>query len=243
VVLISGIYFITYLQEEAYGSDTSKMQVAPGCVGTRQGLRGQANRCHIDEFVDYIWKERVPGETKPTNVIWPANARNLQSLDAEKITRMVNQQLKVPDPAGGNPKPLKGSGYTGGQDVKKLVPNPGTDTYFSSLEKMGKFMKDAREFFEANSGSWPDTEKDAFKKWNGEGKKITEIAVDLRTKDKWDALNDKKKGNLAVKLGINLETIETKSKYGVVSGEPICVCARNIFAYFSRLGRSGLEIN
>jgi len=197
------------------------MKVAPGCVGTRTGVRGQAKRCHLDELCDYIWKQTA-SETKPANVIWPPNTRNLQNLDAEKIVRIIDQQLRIPDPAGGKNKPLKGIGYTGKQNVKLLVPDPGTDTYFSSLEKMGKFMKDARVYFEKNGASWPQDQRDAFTKWGGQSKIITEIAADLREKNKWDALHDPKKGNLAVKLGFPLETKPHKSKYNVVSGKPHC---------------------
>ncbi|KAF2683546.1 hypothetical protein K458DRAFT_404531 [Lentithecium fluviatile CBS 122367] len=204
------------------------MNVATGCVGTLPGLQGQPNGCHLDELLEHIWKATNTGDTRPSskNVIWPPLVRDLQNLDAEKMTRTINQQLRVPNPAGGT-GPLKSISYTGKLDLSKLVPNLGTDDYYSSQNKFGKFMLDARQFAEKNSGSWPQDQKDAFKKWGNQSKIIVEVAVQLREKDKWNARLGSK-GNLEAKMGVKLELMKNPvspdpSKpaklYGVVGGQ------------------------
>jgi len=203
------------------------MKVATNCVGTRVGLGGQAGRCHLSEFVDHIWRQ-TNTDVRPANVIWPPQATNVNALDAEKITRMINQHLKVPNPAGsGRPRPLRGGGYTGKVEMGNLLPNSASDTYWTALEKFGQIMKDARTFADSLPESTDDEKalKKKFSDWGTQGQNALKVAVDLRLRDKWDALNDPNKGNLRGKLGFDYETTPRTSPWGIVSKDifPCCI--------------------
>lgn len=123
------IYFTTYLQEEIYGNDISKMQVAPTCSGTRTGLRGQVGRCTLEEFCDYIWKQTGKDTHPKGRAIWPPAAKDLDKLNAESITRLVDQQIKEYDAKKKKNVAIKGLGYTGNSDGGKLMPNAGVGTF------------------------------------------------------------------------------------------------------------------
>ncbi|KAH7024910.1 uncharacterized protein B0I36DRAFT_366811 [Microdochium trichocladiopsis] len=53
-------YFSTYMGEEVF-ENAGDRKIATGCFGTRTGIRGQANRCNLIEFLNYIRDEVTDG--------------------------------------------------------------------------------------------------------------------------------------------------------------------------------------
>ena len=117
--------YLTYIAEEVYtGADTNRMSIAPGCVGTRPGVRGQAGRCTLGEFCEYVWSTTStyvdPGgapDVRPNQkeLFWGNMVKNWNdagSLTANNIFNAISRTAKVTKQPIMNPR-------TGEQAVDK----------------------------------------------------------------------------------------------------------------------------
>ncbi|KAJ5364021.1 uncharacterized protein N7496_009734 [Penicillium cataractarum] len=177
-------FYSVYIMEElAYPDDLGRMTIAKNCMGTRQGLRGQANRCFLSEFIDFLWSPE-PGKdatSKPDAdlVNWKsAKTGDLTKGEITTMTSWITQILntKVRDPLTGeivlnNPsepwnfklEKIPEPGYTGFLATKKLFPD--AEDYYDGISKAGKAGWDAKKAY-------------------AEDKSLE--SVDAKTKTEWD---------------------------------------------------------
>ena len=137
-----------YIAEEAFES-SSDWQLAPHCVGTRTGLRGQTGRCTLPEFCDHLWsktqlkdKNGQPAldannqpiyDSQPKDTKWAKAAEDVgpqvkfSASQAATYVQGVSQNVPVLD-ANGQPVMVMGKEKT--KAVKLMNTGPGyTGTY------------------------------------------------------------------------------------------------------------------
>ncbi|RJE19097.1 hypothetical protein PHISCL_08565 [Aspergillus sclerotialis] len=180
-------YFTTYLAEEIY-MDGNDRSIATGCVGTRTGLRGQANRCTLKELCEHLWAP-TDGDTEPdkTATKWQGPATDLSKFDAQRgvnAVKSVTTRQEVWDKKAGKyvmKNVALNPGYTGFTNIGNLV--SGATDYYTVNSKVGEYALKAREEYEKVKDSLTSGEKKAFAKWNSENKVAINQVIGLRQKE------------------------------------------------------------
>ena len=212
------MYYMTYMMEEIHETrdSGSGWQIAPNCIGTRTGMRGQTGRCNLAEFVDHIWARTDPDDRnesprRPTKetVLWP---RSMNSVSTMKAIQSQIMSLKWTDKTYVK-QDKKSSGplnysYTGKINANALWGGSGVTDYYTSLSMFGPRVAEIkREFDEAvRSGSIsPANSGDAavmrtFTAYLGEVRVAAQAILDYRVKDSWDYI--RKKGGWKTGLGV-----------------------------------------
>ncbi|CRG90585.1 hypothetical protein PISL3812_07629 [Talaromyces islandicus] len=85
-----------YLAEEIF-TDEDKWSIAKSCSGTRQGLRGQANRCTLLEFLEHLWTPtkdsngniKDPDMPDRSKIDWRLEPDDPQTMDQKEISTVI----------------------------------------------------------------------------------------------------------------------------------------------------------
>lgn len=190
-----------YLSEEIF-TDTSKMSIATGCEGSRQGFRGQVKRCTLLEFIDHLWMEtegtaldakkkpilvddpddpgkKIPKRAKDrkpdmSDVKFSNKVYDLGSTDAYKSSQAINT-VKIPDP--GRPHRT----YTEFLNAPKVL-NGYTD-YYKTMSDVGSKSAAARAEFKKVQGSLEKKESKPISKWLDQADMALNYVYELRIKE------------------------------------------------------------
>lgn len=166
------MWFADYIAEEVFNEDGHTYKTAPGCVGTRTGLRGQKNRCSLVEFLDHVWHSTelpvqnfvtgADGKPKLQNIgrkederpdkaaadkAIGKKAQDVLSSDLTKMAERINSY---------NTKPVRGpmdvakpsGGYTGNLDMSKVYNGYAPDEFYRGLRDSGAYRKQVAQEIE-----------------------------------------------------------------------------------------------
>lgn len=188
-----------YLSEEIFDDSAKDLRgIATGCVGTRTGIRGQAKRCNIMEFCQYLWTETEATMSKPDPNDPTGKKRiNFKAVDempevpksftAKRLDPASNDLKQFTDTIGSvkqkvknptDPKPPKT--FTGNLKVANVV--DGVSSYYDVMKAAAKRAAVAVEAFE-NASGLDNNAKKALAKWNKQTAKGLEFVYALRVKE------------------------------------------------------------
>lgn len=160
-----------YLAEEIF-QDKSQWSIAAGCVGTRTGLRGQKNRCDLDDFVRHLWQPSAGNDKLPDKkeYVWNNfDVSKADEADQEKVAEAIDDVRKrgkekmspERDAAGnvvkgpdGKPKMVGTGKFQLGGKVGKFtnllntMNINGQDNYFDCMKKIGEPIAKVKEALE-----------------------------------------------------------------------------------------------
>lgn len=169
------------MAEEVY-LDKDDRFIATGCEGTREGLRGQPNRCNLKELCEHLWAETA-GDPKPDpdNTKWQKVATDLSKFDVTKgvgAITSVSWKGQTGKAARLNP------GYTGFTNVGNLV--AGATDYYKVNSDVGEYALRAKQEYERIMND-PESgltkgQKKALEKWNSQNKVAVDQVIGLRQK-------------------------------------------------------------
>lgn len=207
--------FSIYLAEEIW-TDESMWSIAKGCKGSRTGIRGQAGRCNLAEFVDHLWEStegvvrKSDGSTmramdeKPdmndpaVKKQWTAKALSIQAADLDlfKASQAIFR-VKVP----GIPDKTPATGYTG--NIKAGNALDGYSDYYKLMEDIGGYQKKADdEVKRVMAADDAETDKkkkvltngqrNSFNHWSKQAGWGPSVIYEMRVKDtaKWQLMKD-----------------------------------------------------
>ncbi|KAL3439790.1 hypothetical protein BJX65DRAFT_315411 [Aspergillus insuetus] len=189
------LFYSVYIMEELGYTDTSQMTIAADCVGTRMGLRGQPNRCRLNEFLDHIWMPE-PNNDKtsrppPDRVAFPnaavkgddpalfsSNKKTATWITTAKLGPEVSTGTEYTDWKKGTKLP--GAGYWGLIEETKLFPSAGD--YYDALKLAGRSYWNAAQSFEAD-GRLDEAAKTPLRNYKGRAVNAITLANNFRVQD------------------------------------------------------------
>jgi hypothetical protein len=177
-------------------------------VGTR--AVGDLKRCHLDEFVNHIWKEGPgPKDTKQPKVSWGGKFKQTGQLNPKNVASKIASE-KIPG---------TDNNLTGNSDARKV--HVDAKDYYSAFEKVGEVVRAAENAaWDRARASTPEGKiprlKAAEEKLFVKTKDAIQVVVDMR----WADMDDYRitKGGLKTELG---KEPETKLRKPVVSNADV----------------------
>ncbi|KAL2814001.1 hypothetical protein BJX63DRAFT_431636 [Aspergillus granulosus] len=178
-------YFTIYLQEEIYENPDDR-QIATGCVGSRDGLRGQANRCTLHHS-KMIW-EKVANQLGRLTAYQATAAIKGVKINRPMINPKTNKPMKDKN---GNIKTRNAvtAAYTGKVHGANLLPKAGIDMtddkeYYRMVKVVGdagaKVQHEVNLQLESSDSKLDDNQKAQFERWKAQGLWAIEQVVGMR---------------------------------------------------------------